>query len=159
MFRIFLQKLFNFEVDLCDFCSSFPEKLVNLFLLPNSGLILIVCYLQKWKEFLNLFCKISSFFLRVISIIFFSDVANFILLFGNNNNNLLHLYSAFLGTQSALHRRGGGGGGLTGREETEWWSQSVYHIHTCNCKNVSRPLIYFFVSLLKCFRALSTLKI
>ncbi len=24
-----------------------------------------------------------------------------------NNNNLLHLYSAFLGTQSALHRRGG----------------------------------------------------
>ncbi len=24
----------------------------------------------------------------------------------NNNNNLLHLYSAFLGTQSALHRRG-----------------------------------------------------
>ncbi len=23
-----------------------------------------------------------------------------------NNNNLLHLYSAFLGTQSALHRRG-----------------------------------------------------
>ncbi len=30
----------------------------------------------------------------------------------NNNNNLLHLYSAFLGTQSALHRRGGGGGDL-----------------------------------------------
>ncbi len=25
-----------------------------------------------------------------------------------NNNNLLHLYSAFLGTQSALHGRGGG---------------------------------------------------
>ncbi len=24
-----------------------------------------------------------------------------------NNNNVLHLYSAFLGTQSALHRRGG----------------------------------------------------
>ncbi len=24
----------------------------------------------------------------------------------NNNNNLLHLYSTFLGTQSALHRRG-----------------------------------------------------
>ncbi len=24
-----------------------------------------------------------------------------------NNNNLLHLYSTFLGTQSALHRRGG----------------------------------------------------
>ncbi len=24
-----------------------------------------------------------------------------------NNNNLLHLYSAFLGSQSALHRRGG----------------------------------------------------
>ncbi len=31
----------------------------------------------------------------------------------NNNNNLLHLYSAFLGTQSALHRRGGGGGGIS----------------------------------------------
>ncbi len=28
----------------------------------------------------------------------------------NNNNNSLHLYSAFLGTQSALHWRGGGGG-------------------------------------------------
>ncbi len=26
-----------------------------------------------------------------------------------NNNNLLHLYSTFLGTQSALHGRGGGG--------------------------------------------------
>ncbi len=26
-----------------------------------------------------------------------------------NNNNLLHLYSAFLGSQSALYRRGGGG--------------------------------------------------
>ncbi len=26
----------------------------------------------------------------------------------HNNNNLLHLYSTFLGTQSALHRRGGG---------------------------------------------------
>ncbi len=25
----------------------------------------------------------------------------------NNNNNLLHLYSAFLGTQSALHSNGG----------------------------------------------------
>ncbi len=25
----------------------------------------------------------------------------------NNNNNSLHLYSAFLGTQIALHRRGG----------------------------------------------------
>jgi len=24
----------------------------------------------------------------------------------NNNNNSLHLYSAFLGTQSALHREG-----------------------------------------------------
>ncbi len=24
----------------------------------------------------------------------------------NNNNNLLHLYSTFLGTQSALHTRG-----------------------------------------------------
>ncbi len=28
-----------------------------------------------------------------------------------NNNTLLHLYRAFLGTQSALHRMGGGGGG------------------------------------------------
>ncbi len=44
---------------------------------------------------------------------------------------MLHLYSAFLGTQSALHERGGGGGAptthqLIGGEETEWWSQSVY---------------------------------
>ncbi len=62
----------------------------------------------------------------------------------NNNNNLLHLYSAFLGTQSALHRRGespqpppmcsihlGDATAdilchLIGGEETEWWSQSVY---------------------------------
>ncbi len=29
-----------------------------------------------------------------------------------NNNNSLHLYSAFLGGQSVLHRRGGGGGYL-----------------------------------------------
>ncbi len=28
-----------------------------------------------------------------------------------NNNNLLHLYNAFLGTQSALHERRRGGGG------------------------------------------------
>ncbi len=26
--------------------------------------------------------------------------------YNNNNNNSLHLYSAFLGTQSALHERG-----------------------------------------------------
>ncbi len=26
-----------------------------------------------------------------------------------NNNNFVHLYSAFLGTQSALHSKGGGG--------------------------------------------------
>ncbi len=29
----------------------------------------------------------------------------------DNTNNSLHLYSAFLGTQSALHSKGGGGGG------------------------------------------------
>ncbi len=28
------------------------------------------------------------------------------MLWHNNNNNLLHLYSTFLDTQSALHRRG-----------------------------------------------------
>ncbi len=72
-------------------------------------------------------------------------------LYNNNNNNLLHLFSAFLGTQSALHRREGillnhhqcaastwmmqwqpycartpTTHQLTGGEETEWWSQSVY---------------------------------
>ncbi len=77
-----------------------------------------------------------------------NEVAIFVLIIIINNS--LHLYSAFLGTQSALHRRGGSPQPppvcsihlddataailrqnahhtpATGGEETEWWSQSVY---------------------------------
>ncbi len=35
-----------------------------------------------------------------------SAIGNFLFPTYNNNNNSLHLYSAFLGTQSTLHRRG-----------------------------------------------------
>ncbi len=39
--------------------------------------------------------------------LYFVTIHLVVVLMTLNNNNLLHLYSAFLGTQSALHRMGG----------------------------------------------------
>ncbi len=53
----------------------------------------------------------------------------------DNNNNLLHLYSAFLGTQSALHSKGGGGSSsTTGVQHPPGWCDGRHsvpeHHHT-----------------------------
>ncbi len=90
-----------------------------------------------------------------------------------NNNNLLHLYSAFLGTQSALHGRGNllyhhqcaastwmmwrqpycartpTTHQLTGGEETEWWSQSADWQNRSPCwKKTIDTITTFFMVLL-----------
>ncbi len=61
--------------------------------------------------YLTLCCSIVlSFYISIYHSVYYSvyHFVNHSIYFNNNNdNNLLHLYSTFLGTQSALHSKGG----------------------------------------------------
>ncbi len=58
----------------------------------------------------QMFCVVGDLYVSALAMLLFIMLTVtfvFISLLNNNNNNSLHLYSAFMGTQSALHRRGG----------------------------------------------------
>ncbi len=50
----------------------------------------------------------------------------------NNKNNLLHLYSAFLGTQSALHSKGGISSNTTSVQHPPGWCDGSHIVPECS---------------------------
>ncbi len=103
-----------------------PQTLSKKLKFPRFILLLIIMY--NFSPFYWIIILLFSQIINVISLIKSIDTGYFVCCIeivpyyiwkvhkhsafhNNNNNNSLHLYSAFLGAQSALHWRGGGGGG------------------------------------------------
>ncbi len=94
-------------------CSSTPSNLHDLYL--------YVIFFFIWMPCERSFCKVK------IKFTFISEER--LRLF--NNNNLLHLYSAFLDTQSALHSKGAISSSTTNVQHPPGWCDGSHSAPEC----------------------------